>query len=148
MQLLSDISCIIQQPCWTNIKLRIYSFTISISVIKTKRRQGAALCFEMFYYNMRNNLWNFVVQLYLKNNREKHWGMDVFSFAGKYLVQPFPLEWNSNLYENCNDPCEVNVTHNLGRKRRKHENNSTVLIEPFYPREIAQAIPRQLIMSD
>lgn len=25
MQLLSDISCIIQQPCWTNIKLKIYS---------------------------------------------------------------------------------------------------------------------------
>lgn len=47
--------------------------------------------------------------------------MDVFSFAGKYLVQPFPLEWNSNLYENCNDPCEVNVTHNLGRKRRKQK---------------------------
>lgn len=115
---------------------------------KIKRRQGTALCFEMFEYNVRNILWNFFVQLYLKNNREKHQEIDVFSFAGKYLVQPFPLEWNSNLYENCNDPCEVNVTHNLGRKRRKHENNSTILIEPSYPRETAQAIPRQLIMSD
>lgn len=75
--------------------------------------------------------------------------MDVFSFGGKYLVQPFPLEWNSNLYENCNDPCEVNVTHNLGRKRRKHDkHNSTILIECLFSREIAQEIPRQLIMPD
>lgn len=60
--------------------------------------------------------------------------MDVFSFAGKYLVQPLPLEWNSNLYENCNDPCEVNVTHNLRKKRREHdENSSTILTEPLFP---------------
>lgn len=144
MQLLSDISCIIQQPCWTNTEYILSFFHLKHTSDKMKRRQGAAPCFEMFYCNMRN----FVVQLYLKNNREKHQGMDLFSFAGKYLVQPFPLEWNSNLYENCNDPCEVNVTHNLGRKRRKHENNSTILTEPSYPREIAQAIPRQLIMSD
>lgn len=68
--------------------------------------------------------------------------MDVFSSVGKYLVQPLPLERNSNLYENCNDACEVNVTHDLGRKRRKHnENNSTILIEPLFPEKWLKQFP-------
>lgn len=93
-------------------------------MIKIKRRQGTAPCFEVIYYNIRNNLWIFGgVHSYSKKIKKikTQQGMDVFFFAGKYLVQPFPLEWNSNLYENCNDPCEVNVTHNLGRKRKKAE---------------------------
>lgn len=61
--------------------------------------------------------------------------MNVFSVIDKYLVQPFPLEWNSNLYENCNDLCEVNVTHNLweGNTQSVSENNSTILTEPIFP---------------
>lgn len=84
------------------------------------------------------------MQLFLRNNKKKKkcQGMDVFSSVGKYLVQPFPLEWNCNLYENCNDPCEVNVTHNLGSKRRKHdENNSTILIEPLFPEKQLKQFP-------
>lgn len=135
MQLLSGMSCVIQQPCWTNIKLKIHSCHQERSVIKVRRKQGAALRFEMFYHNMKNSLWIFLVQSYLKITKKKNQGMDVFSFADKYLVQPLPLEWNSNLYENCNDPCEVNVTHNLWEEKGESMcvNNSIILSEPLFP---------------
>lgn len=136
MQLLSDISRVIRQPCWANIKLKIHSCHQEQSVIKVRRKQGeAALCFEMFYHNMKNPLCIFLVQSYLKINKKKSQGINVFSFADKYLVKPLPLEWNSNLYENCNDPCEVNVTHNLWEEKGESMcvNNSIILTEPLFP---------------
>lgn len=115
MQLLSDISCIIQQPCWTNIKLKIYSCHLRRISDKNKEETGCGTVLWGYLLQHKEQFMDFffVVQPYLKNIKKK--------ITGKYLIQPFPLEWNSDLYENCNDPCEVNVTHNLRRKRTKQK---------------------------
>lgn len=143
MQLLSDISRVIQQPCWTNIELKIHSCHQERSVIKVRRKQGEALCLEMFYHNMKNPLRIFLVQSYLKIIKKKSQGIDLFSFADKYLVQPLPLEWNSNLYENCNDPCEVDVTHDLWEEKAESMcvNNSIILTELLFPEKQLKQFP-------
>lgn len=143
MQLLSDISRVIQQPCWTNIELKIHSCHQERSVIKVRRKQGEALCLEMFYHNMKNPLGIFLVQSYLKIIKKKSQGIDLFSFADKYLVQPLPLEWNSNLYENCNDPCEVDVTHDLWEEKAESMcvNNSIILTELLFPEKQLKQFP-------
>ena len=34
--------------------------------------------------------------------------------GGSYLIEPFPLERNGDFDEDGDDPCEVNVAHDLG----------------------------------
>lgn len=46
MQLLSDISCIIQQPCWTNIKLKIYSCPLRHISDKNQKGTGSSNVFS------------------------------------------------------------------------------------------------------